>query len=305
MNDKALEELYNKEQQTLQGKGEEEEIDEAQIDQIRKDAEQAQQVQEQMKAVPAQSGIKRRKAMASKPAKRLKRTEDAEHGKEQVEEQKEGEEDVGGSLHSEAQPHGKSSAATDVGSLQALIIHTEDPEEVVDAIPLRAKLPQIVDWFVTDEGLRKVYTFVRADKSSFAYSTWLRVIKEISRDDLNDIISIGVKKYADLANIDVVLIKMAMEHLHVLLDTDIGKQLRERRPDTLIMRWELYENCGVYSLMFTDGHIEYYLVEKKYYFELVTLSEMLTVKLRAKKDSQMALQLIEKIKTQMCTDKFW
>jgi len=38
---------------------------------------------------------------------------------------------------------------------------------------------------------------------------------------------------------------------------------------------------------------------------LVTLSEMLTVKLRAKNDSQMALQLIEKIKTQMCTDKFW
>ena len=118
MNDKALEDLYNKEQKTLQGKGEEEEIDEAQIDQIRKDVEQAQQVQERLKAVPAQRGIKRRKMMASKPVKRLKRTEDAEQGKEQVEEQKEGEEE----LHSEAQPHGKSSAATDVGSLQALII---------------------------------------------------------------------------------------------------------------------------------------------------------------------------------------
>ena len=46
MNEKALEELYNKEKKTLQGdseKGVEEEIDEAQIDQIRKDAEVAQQ----------------------------------------------------------------------------------------------------------------------------------------------------------------------------------------------------------------------------------------------------------------------
>jgi hypothetical protein len=71
------------------------------------------------------------------------------------------------------------------------------------------------------------------------------------------------------------------------------------------MAWELFENCGVYSLVFTDGHIEYYLVEKKYYFELVTLSEMLNVKLKAKKDSQMALQLLEKIQTQMCTEEFW
>ena len=94
---------------------------------------------------------------------------------------------------------------------------------MVDAVPLQVKSPQIVDWFITDEGLRKVYTFVRADKSSFSYSTWLRVMKVISRDDLNDIISIGVQKYAILANIDELMIKMAMEHLHVLLDTDIGK----------------------------------------------------------------------------------
>ena len=58
-------------------------------------------------------------------------------------------------------------------------------------------------------------------------------------------------------------------------------------------------------MVFTDGHIEYYLVEKKYYFELATLSEMLNVKLKAKKDSQMALKLLEKIQTQICTDEFW
>ena len=56
MNGKALEYLYNKEQKTLQGdseKGEEEEIDEAQIDQIRKDVELAQQVREGLETVPA------------------------------------------------------------------------------------------------------------------------------------------------------------------------------------------------------------------------------------------------------------
>ena len=118
MNDKALEDLYNKEKKTLQGEGEEEEIDEAQIDHIRKDAELAQQVQEGLETVPAQKGIKRIKKKASKPAKRLKRTKDVEQEKEQVEEhheetQKEGE----GEQHIEAQPYGESSAATDVEGL--------------------------------------------------------------------------------------------------------------------------------------------------------------------------------------------
>ena len=68
-----------------------------------------------------------------------------------------------------------------------------------------------------------MYTFVRDDKSSFSCSTFFRVIKVISRDDLDDIIRIGVQKYVVLAAIDDLMIKMAMEHLHVLLDTDVGK----------------------------------------------------------------------------------
>ena len=41
----------------------------------------------------------------------------------------------------------------------------------------------------------------------------------------------------------------------------------------------------MYSLVFIDGHIEYYLVEKKYSFDLATLGEMMNVKLKAKRDS--------------------
>ena len=84
-----VKDLYNKEQKTLQGdseKGEEEEIDEAQIDQIRKDVELAQQVQEGLETVPAKKGIKRMKMKASKPgplSKKLKRTEEVEKEKVQ------------------------------------------------------------------------------------------------------------------------------------------------------------------------------------------------------------------------------
>ena len=130
------------------------------------------------------------KIKASKPSplsKKLKRTEEVEKEMVQEEEkiekeaekkgeeerhqetQKKGEEEQ----HKEAQPNGESSTATYVESLQALIIHIDDQEKAVDVVPLQSKPPQIVDWFIIDEGLRKVYTFVRADKSSFSYSTFL------------------------------------------------------------------------------------------------------------------------------------
>ena len=51
--------------------------------------------------------------------------------------------------------------------------------------------------------------------------------------------------------------------------------------------------------------MEFYLVEKKYSHGLKTIGEMLHVKLSANEASQMAYDLIEKIKHQMATDKFW
>ena len=78
-----------------------------------------------------------------------------------------------------------------------------------------------------------------------------------------------------------------------------------RRPLSVLNTWELFENCGVYSLAYIDGKMEYYLVEQKYAHGLKTMGEMLHVKLSANGPPQMAHDLIEKIQHQMTTDMFW
>jgi hypothetical protein len=103
----------------------------------------------------------------------------------------------------------------------------------VDATHLQSKPPQIVDWFVENEDLKSAYKFVRVDKSFFTCITFHSAIKNISRDDLVDIVQVGLDKYRvnqvdDFKKIDDVLIRIAMESIHVLMDTDQGQTLRAK-----------------------------------------------------------------------------
>ena len=90
---------------------------------------------------------------------------------------------------------------------------------------MQTKLPQIVNWFITDEELKHVYTFVREDKSTFWASTFLRVINTITKDDLDDIIRIGMTMYNQQLDQYHLLIQMAIEQINIMLDTEWGKNL--------------------------------------------------------------------------------
>lgn len=294
MSDARLTELYKKEKQLLEEEAEEETQQETQKETAQEETHQAQEgvVTKNKETVPAQRGIKRRKMIASKPAKRLKRIKDAEQGKE---------------TQKEEGDKGKEAESSSVPSFEGILISTE--AQFVDATPLQSKPPQIVDWFVENEDLKSVYKFVRADKSFFTGITFHSAIKNISRDDLVDIIQVGLNKYGvnqvdDFKKIDDVLIRIAMESIHVLMDTDQGQTLRARSIEGAKLRkWELFENCAVYSIMFTDGKMEYYFVEKTYAHTLVDLLQMQKVKLQVSGPSIMAFNLIEKIKAQIAVEQ--
>ena len=84
-----------------------------------------------------------------------------------------------------------------------------------------------------------------------------------------------------------------------MLDTEWGKKFRMILPHAVLRKWELLENCGVYSLLYMDGKTEFYLVEKKYTHPLKTLGDMLNLKLSANGPSEMAHRLVEQIKDQL------
>ncbi|GJS53328.1 hypothetical protein Tco_0626690 [Tanacetum coccineum] len=60
-----------------------------------------------------------------------------------------------------------------------------DEEEIaVDAIPLATKPPIIVDWKIIKEGKMGYFQLIRADGSSRRYSSMIKMLQNIDREDL-------------------------------------------------------------------------------------------------------------------------
>ncbi|GKA86095.1 putative reverse transcriptase domain-containing protein [Tanacetum coccineum] len=68
---------------------------------------------------------------------------------------------------------------------------------VIDAIPLATKLPVIIDYKLHKEGLLVHYELIRADGSSKRYSSMIRMLQGIDREDLEALWRIVKAKYGD------------------------------------------------------------------------------------------------------------
>ncbi|GKE08715.1 hypothetical protein Tco_1412266 [Tanacetum coccineum] len=62
------------------------------------------------------------------------------------------------------------------------IVH--DDEVAIDAIPLATKPPIIVDWKIIKEGNMGYFQIIRADGSSRRYSSMIKMLQNIDREDL-------------------------------------------------------------------------------------------------------------------------
>ncbi|GJV24942.1 hypothetical protein Tco_1377637 [Tanacetum coccineum] len=60
----------------------------------------------------------------------------------------------------------------------------QDDEVAIDAIPLATKPPVIVEWKIIKEGKMGYYQLIRADGSSKRYSSMIRMLQDIDREDL-------------------------------------------------------------------------------------------------------------------------
>ena len=69
-----------------------------------------------------------------------------------------------------------------------------------------------------EESSKSIYTFVRADKSPFLCGSFLRTIKTITRDDLDDIIKVGMRKYDQAQTEPFILIKLDIEQINIMMD---------------------------------------------------------------------------------------
>ncbi|GJV02386.1 reverse transcriptase domain-containing protein [Tanacetum coccineum] len=59
-----------------------------------------------------------------------------------------------------------------------------DDEVSIDAIPLATKPPIIIDWKIIKEGKMGNFQIIRADKSSRMYSSMIKILQNIDREDI-------------------------------------------------------------------------------------------------------------------------
>ncbi|GKC29970.1 putative ribonuclease H-like domain-containing protein [Tanacetum coccineum] len=102
------------------------------------------------------------------------------------------------------------------------------------------------------------------------------------------------KTYHPLEGHDLLL----WEDLRMIFDPDEKDELWMNQLDWKLLRWKLYESCGVHTLFMDGTPMEIsMLVEKKYPLIKELLEKMLNLQLEAEEESTMAFELIKFIKS--------
>ncbi|GJZ84977.1 hypothetical protein Tco_0650316 [Tanacetum coccineum] len=82
--------------------------------------------------------------------------------------------------------------------LKKHLVIKKDEDIAIDAIPLATKLPVIIDYKLHKEGILVHYQLIRADGSSKRYSSMIRMLQGIDREDLEALWKIVKTKYSDI-----------------------------------------------------------------------------------------------------------
>ncbi|GJY97763.1 hypothetical protein Tco_0514673 [Tanacetum coccineum] len=137
---------------------------------------------------------------------------------------------------------------------------------------------------------------VKADGSSSFHGDIHAFFRRLDRQDLNDLYRLVQERFQDhpLEGQDLLL----LGDLRMIFDPNEEDELWMNQLDWKLLRWKLYENCGVHTL-FLDGKPMKInmLVEKKYPLIKELIEKMLNLQLEAEEESTIAFKLIKFIKS--------
>ncbi|GJZ87627.1 hypothetical protein Tco_0659237 [Tanacetum coccineum] len=86
----------------------------------------------------------------------------------------------------------------DEAELKKHLVIKKDEDIAIDAIPLATKPPVIIDYKLHKEGMMVHYQLIRADGSSKRYSSMIRMLQGIDKEDLEALWRIVKTKYSDI-----------------------------------------------------------------------------------------------------------
>ncbi|GJX36746.1 hypothetical protein Tco_0248303 [Tanacetum coccineum] len=175
--------------------------------------------------------------------------------------------------------------------LKMHMVIVKDDDIAIDAIPLATKPPVIVEYKLIKEGIMGHYQLIRADGSSKRYSSMIRMLQGIDREDLETLWKLVKTKHGDTRPEDEHE-RVLWGDLKVMFEPDIKSDVWRNLQGYKVTIWKLFDSCGVHFVRFGNVHI-FMLVEKRYPLTPITITNMLNKKLQADYWNKMCYQLLK------------
>ncbi|GJR58677.1 hypothetical protein Tco_1500839 [Tanacetum coccineum] len=172
-----------------------------------------------------------------------------------------------------------------------------DDEVAIDAIPLATKPPIIVDWKIIKEGKMGYFQIIRADGSSRRYSSMIKMLQNIDREDLETLWKLVKAKHGNTRP-EEAYERVLWGDLKVMFEPDIESEVWRNLQGYKVTVWKLFSSSGVHFVRFQNLHI-FMLVEKKYPLTPATITKMLNKKLQADHWNEMCYQLLKLMTKQL------
>ncbi|GJY56348.1 hypothetical protein Tco_0455463 [Tanacetum coccineum] len=179
----------------------------------------------------------------------------------------------------------------DEGELMKHLVIKKDEDIAINAIPLATKLPVIVDYKIHKEGMLVHYHLIRADESSKRYSSMIRMLQGIDREDLEALWRI-VKAKHNYTRPEDEFERVLWGDLKVMFEPDTTSDVWRMLQGYRVTIWKLIDSSRVHFVRFDNLHI-FMLVEKRYPLTPITITNMLTKKLQIDHQNEMCYQLLK------------
>ncbi|GJS78621.1 hypothetical protein Tco_0728502 [Tanacetum coccineum] len=137
----------------------------------------------------------------------------------------------------------------------------------------------------------KFEELIRADGSSKRYSSMIRMLQGIDREDLEALWRIVKTKYSDIRPEDE-FERVLWGDLKVMFEPDKRSDVWRILQGYRVTIWKLIDSSGVHFVRFDNLHI-FMLVEKRYPLTPITITNMLNKKLQTDHQNEMCYQLLK------------
>ncbi|GJS38136.1 hypothetical protein Tco_0536518 [Tanacetum coccineum] len=137
----------------------------------------------------------------------------------------------------------------------------------------------------------------RSDGSSRWIKTFSEMVTRFDRLDLKELYNLVMKRFETTTpeGVDLVL----WGDLRIMFNANAEDKLWQNQERWNLKSWDLYENCGVHTLILEDGTKIHMLAERKYPLIKETLKRILSLRLVAGTTSEDAYTLLRFIQKQI------